>query len=56
MRRSTPIIGRGPFLYALVEGVPAALPTHPSPGVIERAWHVQQLAAVFDPLASCSTS
>lgn len=52
MRRSTPIVGRGAFLYALIESAPAALPAQPSPGVIERAWHVQQHAAVFDPIAS----
>jgi len=52
MTRTTPIVGRGPFLYALIEGVPAALPSQPSAGAIERAWHVQQLAAVFDPVAS----
>ena len=52
MTRTTPIIGRGPFLYALVDSVPAALPAHPSPGVIERAWHFQQLSAVFAPVAS----
>jgi hypothetical protein len=52
MTRTTPIIGRGPFHYALIEGVPAALPAQPSPMAIERPWHVQQLHAVFDPVAS----
>lgn len=52
MLRTTPIVGRGAFLYALVEGAAAALPARPSPGVIERAWHVQQLAAVFEPVPS----
>ncbi len=51
MTRTTPIIGRGPFLFALIERVPAALPRQPSPGVIEQAWHVQQLEAVHAPVA-----
>ena len=50
--RSTPIIGRGPFHYALIERLPAVLPRQPSPGVIEHAWHVQQLEAVSAPVAS----
>lgn len=52
MTKTTPIIGRGAFLYALIEGTPAALPAQPSASVIERAWHVQQLAAVFTPVAT----
>ncbi len=52
MTKTTAIIGRGAFLFTLIEGVPAALPAQPSPGVIERAWHVQQLEAVFSPVAS----
>ena len=52
MTKTTPIIGRGPFVYALVEGVPSAVPAQPSPEAIERAWHLQQLGALFAPVAS----
>lgn len=52
MTRTTPIVGRGAFLYALIEGVPAELPAQPAPDAIERPWHVQQLAAVFAPVPS----
>ncbi|MEO7093463.1 MAG: hypothetical protein ABI175_09445, partial [Polyangiales bacterium] len=52
MTKTTPIIGRGAFLYALIEGIPAAIPLRPSPDVIEHAWHVQQLEAVSAPVAT----
>lgn len=47
MMKTTPIIGRGPVHYALIEPAPAELPRSPSSNVLERPWHLQQLAAIF---------